>query len=91
VKLLLRLVINIIRAPVPTYSKFDIHGCLMISPTDLTYRPKEHPKEKKRKKRKASSPTLLDRQEIAKIVSYDVLGVTSRSQATCKHASLSKF
>jgi hypothetical protein len=50
VKFLLRLVINIIRAPVPTYSKFDIHGCLMISPTDLTYRPKEHPKEKKKKK-----------------------------------------
>ena len=46
------LVINTIRAPIPTYSKSDAHACLMSSPTDLTYPVKpstENHLEKKKK------------------------------------------
>jgi len=60
----------------------------MPSPTDLTY-PVKPSAGNHLEQKKVSSPTLLDRQDMAKIVLDDVLGVPSRSQATCHHAALS--
>lgn len=62
----------------------------MPSPTDLTYLVKPSAGNHLEQKKKVSSPTLLDRQDMAKIVLDDVLGVPSRSQATCHHAALSE-